>query len=360
MNIDKLRQFLTEHALDGILLRKRNNFSWVTEGKTNSIVQTTEQGVADLIVFQDQVYIVTPEIERRRITEEECSDLPFDVEVLSADWFEGTDGLIASVTAGKKMAADLPYEDFMVVEPELGLIRSVLGETERESYHDLSQKAAKTLEQTCREIRPGMTEKEIEAQLTYKLLQQGINVQVALVATDERIYNYRHPIPTLKKLDKYAMLVVCAERGGLVANATRFVHFGRLSDELKTNQLKAAEIDAVMNAATVPGKSAGEVIKAGIEQYKRAGFPDDWKRLHQGGLTGYESREFLADTATPHLVQRHQAYTWNPSLPGIKSEDTILVGENGNTFLTHTGDWVYQEVEVNGGIFHRPGILERE
>ena len=53
MSIEKVRLFLEEKNYDGVLLRRRNNFSWITGGKTNYIVQTMEAGVADWIITRD-------------------------------------------------------------------------------------------------------------------------------------------------------------------------------------------------------------------------------------------------------------------------------------------------------------------
>ncbi|WP_085506117.1 M24 family metallopeptidase [Thalassobacillus devorans] len=359
MNIQKVRSYLEENSLDGILLRKRNNFSWVTEGRYNHIVQATDQGVADLIITRDEAHLVTSEMEKRRLVEEECSQFPFEVEVATVDWFKSTDGLIEEITSGKKMVTDSPYKDWKVVDEELSIWRSELSEKEIESYRDLCQRAARAVEEICKSIKPGQTEHEIEAALAAKVIAQGIKAQVILVATDERIYRYRHPIPTGKILDKEAMIVLCAERAGLVANVTRFVHFGEMSQQVQENKERVARIDAMMNVTTLPGNTAGDVIQAGIAQYEKEGFPDDWKLLHQGGLTGYASREFLADPNTSHIIKSNQAYAWNPSLPGVKSEDTILVKDNDVEFLTYTGEWVYQEVEVKGKKVKRPDILKR-
>ena len=359
MSIEKVRLFLEEQGYDGVLLRRRNNFSWVTGGNTNYIVQTMEAGVADWIITREQAYLVTSKMEERRIVEEECSDLSFSFEVLSDDWYKPAEHLIESVTTGLRMAADMPYADWDVVDEELGKYRSVLTADERERYRNLCQKAAKAVEETCREIEPGQTEKEIEAHLAAKILAGGMSIQVLLVATDERIYRYRHPIPTEKKLERHAMIVICAEEAGLVANVTRLVYFGELPEELRQHSAAVARIDSVMNHATKVGATAGEVIQAGIAEYAEQGFPDDWKLLHQGGLTGFNSREFLANPETPHKIVVNQAYAWNPSLPGVKSEDTVLLTEKGLEFMTYTGEWVYQEVEVEGVTFVRNAVLVR-
>jgi Xaa-Pro dipeptidase len=359
MNIQKLRNYLIDNKYDGILLRKRNNFSWITGGKKNHIVLSVEEGVADLVIFQDKVILLTSKMEERRVVEEECSQLPFELEVVSDDWFLGTEHLIDRVISGKKVVSDSHYKGLKNVDYELKNLRSVLNESEISRYRELCKKAAHAVESTCKEIQPGQTEFEISALLCQKVISQGINVSVSLVATDERIYNYRHPIPTNKELEKHAMIVVCAEEGGLVANVTRLVYFGEIPQELRENKEKVAKIDSVMNSQTQVGVKIGDVVSAGIKQYEAEGFPEDWKLLHQGGLTGYATREYLATPDSEEVIRAGQAFAWNPALPGVKSEDTILVTGDGIEFLTYTGEWVYQTIEINGKQFFRPDILAR-
>lgn len=153
------------------------------------------------------------------------------------------------------------------------------------------------------------------------------------------------------------MVVLCAERWGLVANVTRFVHFGPLPDVVRENRQKLAQIDLVMNLATRPDTLIQEVVRRGIRTYEALGFGDDWRYLHLGGPTGYAAREFLATPTCEGQVQLHQAFAWNPAVRGIKSEDTILVGADGNEFLTHTGDWPYISLEWDGQIYQRPDVM---
>ncbi|RWZ58538.1 M24 family metallopeptidase [Halobacillus fulvus] len=359
MSIVKLRSFLEKRKVDGILLRKRNNFSWVTDGRYNHIVRATETGVADLIITKDKAYLVTAKMEEARLAEEEAAHFPFECEIVSDDWFVDITPTIEKLTDGLKMVADVPFKDWEVVDGELTAVRSVMSAAEQERYRELCQQAAHAVEATCREIDPGQTEHEIEALLASKVYPLGIKPHVLMVATDERIRRYRHPIPTHKKLEKHAMIVICAEKHGLIANVTRLVHFGQPSDEVLKNEEKVNRIDAVMNLATQPGERVGAVVEKAILQYGEEGFPEDWKLLHQGGLTGYEPREYLATPETEAEIEAGQVFAWNPALPGVKSEDTILVTENGPEFLSHTGEWTYRTVEIDGQNVERPKILIR-
>lgn len=360
--IEKIRNLMLKMDLGGVILRQRRNFSWLTNGKRNYIVTSTELGVADVVVFRDKVYCVTTKMEFARLKEEELAG--FEGEWITAEWFEGTENVISALCQGKEMGMDvcpesIPKTKGRNISREIAELSFVLDSDEIEHYRWLSNSVANALEKTCREIKPGMSEFEIQALLISKVAGFGIQTPVLLVATDQRIYSFRHPIPTEKKLERYAMLVLCGEKWGLVANATRFVHFGALSQELLKDRQTLAEIDLAFNLATRPGVPIKEVFRLGIEAYEKWGHPDDWRYLHQGGPTGYASREFLADLDAPGVVQCHQAFAWNPSLKGLKSEDTLLVTQQGPQFLTYTGNWEYLQLEKDGKLYSRPDILIR-
>ena len=366
MTVDRklkiIRDFIRAKDLDGVLLRKRRSFAWLTNGQANYIFTSTELGVADLLIFEDKIYCITTKMEYARIKEEELTNL--EIEWITPEWYEGHQESIDKLCQGKKIGTDVCPDSILLragidMSKDLAELSYALSLEEIERYRWLSQNVARALEDTCRQIKPGMSEYEIQALLTAKVVCLGIQAPVLLVATDQRIYKYRHPIPTEKKLEKYAMLVLCGEKWGLVTSATRFVHFGPISEELQQNKRKLMEIDLAFNLATWPGVPIKDVFRQGIEMYRKMGYEEDWRSLHQGGPTGYASREFLANFDCEGLVQDHQAFAWNPSLKGIKSEDTILATRNGPEFLTHTGEWDYMRIERNGQILLRPDILIR-
>lgn len=361
--VARVRALMEEHRLDGILLRKRRSFSWMTGGRDNHIVNTTEEGVADLLILGDRLYCIASKMENARISEEELEGVA--CEWITPEWYDGHDAVIARLTAGLKIGTDVhPVQvgglaGGVCLQRPLAELSYVLDEEEIGAYRELALQAARAVESTCREIVPGMTEHQIHAHLAAKVIAQGINPHVILVATDERIFRYRHPIATAKPLERYAMVVLCAERGGLIANVTRFVHFGPLSDELKSNKQKLAEIDLAFNLSTRPGALVRDVLQHGLNAYRSVGYGEDWKYLHQGGPTGYSTREFLATPGCEGVVRLHQAFAWNPAIRGIKSEDTILVLAEHNEFLTHTGEWEYIIMEKNDQTYRRPDILVR-
>ena len=73
--------------------------------------------------------------------------------------------------------------------------------------------------------------------------------------------------------------------------------------------------------------------------YKEIGYEDEWQFLHQGGPTGYSTRDYLGTPDHDGVVLPNQAFAWNPSIPGTKSEDTIIAKKDGSEILSVTGKW---------------------
>jgi Xaa-Pro aminopeptidase len=238
-------------------------------------------------------------------------------------------------------------------------LRFNLIEPELERYRWLAGHTAKAIEKVTREIKPGMSEHEIEGAMAQEFLADQILPTVLMVATDERTMQFRHPIPSEKKLEKYAQLICCTERWGVTATMTRSVHFGEIPANLRKKQEAAAYVDAVFISSTQPGARIGDIFKAAKSAYAQQGYPDEWMQHHQGGLTGYEQREYIAFPESDTLVEKNQAFGWNPTIQGAKSEDTILTTDAMPEIISMTKDWPRINVDVQGTTIQRPAILVR-
>lgn len=132
------------------------------------------------------------------------------------------------------------------------------------------------------------------------------------------------------------MLVVSAERGGLYANVTRMVYFEEPDKELMRRQ-EACEtvLRRMREEATRPGRTLADAFADCQRFYAEVGFPDEWKLHHQGGMTGYVSREVIATPATQQEIRPGQAFAWNPSITGAKAEETFVLAGSGPEVITH-------------------------
>ena len=159
----------------------------------------------------------------------------------------------------------------------------------------------------------------------------AINAPVLLIASDERIRRYRHPIAKPKPIDTSLMLITCAEAGGLMVAITRFAWL-RAAGPGDHASLRGGEPPApAFLAATRPGRRLAAVLEDGIAAYREVGFPDEWLLHHQGGPIGYQGREAVATPGNETRVNEDMAFAWNPSITGVKAEDTFIVRPTGTT-----------------------------
>lgn len=355
---ERIRALLEKHKLDGLLLRRANNFAWATCGASSCINMTESNGEASLLITRTGRHLITNNIEMARLVQEEKLDS--DWEIHYAPWYEDRQRMIHPLVRRLKLGGDGCWLGELDLSADLIHLRANLTVEENERFRELGRLCAEAMEAAIRGVRPGQREHEIAACLALESEQRGMQVAVNLVATDERVFAFRHPLPTDKRLDRYAMLVLCGRRWGLVCSITRLVHFGRLPDELHHKAEAVSRVDANFMASTKPGAALGKIVLEAIQTYAREGFPEEWQLHHQGGLAGYAPREIIASPDSTILVQAGQVFAWNPSITGVKSEDTILVGEHTNEILTAIQGWPMLEVHLNGQTFSRPAILERE
>jgi len=352
-------EFLKRNELDALLMNRRENFAWFTCGGDNHVLSASEFGVASLLVTAKEKYVLTSNIETQRILDEELTGQDF--EMIRFPWYE-SEGLrkkIMKIGSGMRIGSDILLPDADFVGEKLRELRCSLTAEEIDRYRWLGKKTGECLSEIGRQIQTGDTEHEIAAKLANELMRFGISPLVILIATDQRIFKYRHPIPTDRKLERYAMLVVNAGKWGLVASLTRLVHFEKVPPMIQKKMKAVAEVDACFIQETRPGNKFSDILAKGVQTYQKVGFGEEWKLHHQGGPTGYRPREYLVTPHTTGVVLDNQAVAWNPSITGTKLEDTIITTEKGPEVLTVTPKWPTLTVEYKGTKIPRPDILIR-
>lgn len=355
----RVREFLEKKGLGGVLLCRQDNFSWFTGGKGDPVVMGIDVGLVPILVTPTKKYIITNNVEAPRIMEEEVKNQGF--ELVALQWYQFDHEFsdrVKSLAEGR-IVSDAPFPGIELVGREFSELRYVLTAEEIERCRWLGRESTTAVEESCREIKVGQSEFQISACLAKKLFDLGIIPSVILVGTDERIFNYRHPVPTEKKLQNYAMIVLVAVKGGLNVALTRLVHFGSPPREIIEKHHAVVKIEGELMASTIPGRSYSEIFDRGVKAYAQEGYADEWKRHFQGGPIGYGPREFNASFETHQKVLVNQAAAWNPSIAGVKSEDTFIIGEKGREVVTTTDNWPVVEVKVEAQVIQRPDILKR-
>jgi Xaa-Pro aminopeptidase len=358
----RLAEFLGRHGLDGVLLQHRANFAWATGGRDNHIANNTAEGVAAVLATAEERVCLANNIEAPRMEKEELGKN--GVAVVSFPWYDRRKAAAKAqeVIAGRKVAADVdPFGLGLPPLPaDFAELRFALVEEEVKRYREGARRAARAMEQACMSLNYGDSEFEVAGTLDYYVGREGLTPLVTLVASDERIEKFRHPIPTSKTVEHYVMLVTCAAYRGLISCLTRFVSFRPVAGELEAKVQTVADIDAAINLSTRPGKTLAELFAVLQKAYADHRQPDQWKLHHQGGPTGYNNREAVATPDSTVVVRRNQAFAWNPSIVGIKSEDTVLCTEDGIEVLTAPSDeWPKVTGRFEGRELERADILVR-
>ena len=347
----RLLELMEREGLDAVVLRRPSNVAWYSGGGRTHILATPELGVADVVVTREGHEVVVPVNEALRLEREELAALEARFTVIP--WADDRE---RALPRRGRVGADAPLCGAIDVGEAVAEARRVLTEAELARYRLLGRDATESMTAACEQLEPGASEFDAAASLAHALQDRGIDPVVLLVAGEERLPLHRHPLPTDRSLGRLAMLVVCARRGGLIANLTRFVSFGPLAADVFDAHRRLLHVEAAFIQATVPGRTVGEVFAGGVAAYAGQGFaPDEWRLHHQGGPAGYEPRDYLATSESPAEVLDRQAFAWNPSVPGLKSEDTFVVGANGPDLLTVDPAW---PATLVAGIA-RPLVLER-
>jgi len=360
IKLTKVRSFLAEREITAVLLKKQPNFSWLTAGGLNMVGIATEVGVTSLLVTQDAHYVIANRIEAgRMMVEEGMEALGFTL--LVYEWYEDQElELVKKITgSAAPIGSDVSIGGFINVDSQFKLLRYELAAPEIERYQFLGGKVSLAIEKVLLEVSPGDTEAEITGRLSAELWKDRIDPAGYMAAADERAYLYRHPIPTMNRVQKYLMLCINARYKGLITTVTRLIHFGPVPDSLLTQYRNNVEIECVMIANTKIGTEVRAPLLAGLEVYKSLGLPEEWKLHHQGGAMGYYARDIRVTPESTDLICRNQAFCWNPTISGTKSEDGFIITPDGPQMITKPILFPTIKLEVAGQEFVKPAILAR-
>ena len=355
----RVRELLKSKGLKGLLLKRQANFSWMTGGGLNLVGIATEVGATTLLNTENSKFVISNNIEAPRMIHEEGLEKQGFI-VKTFPWDEDQEVSIVKEIVGEgPFGSDIPFPNAVVLAEEVAKLRYSLTPEEQKRYRWLGRRVSLALEKTMMKAKKGEKESAVVGRLCKELWKDRIDPITLMSAADDRVSNFRHPIPTEKRVERYLMVSVNARKWGLIVSLTRFVHFGELPEALRMKYEANVFIDCTMMAHTRLGTPAREVLQKGIDAYKEKGFPEEWKLHHQGGSIGYTGRDYRVNFKTPDVIQENQAFTWNPSITGTKSEDTILATSKGPEMITHPVLYPTLSLSVAGIPFNRPAILEK-
>lgn len=353
--IAALRSIAERHGLDAVVLRDPLNLAWLTEARWH-VPHTLDTACFDAVVEglsgrSPGVRIVANQIEVPRLRDTELAGLPLEYDVVPWDEDRTTRLPTGSDAGWDRPIGNLPSRD---IAQEMTDTRRLLTLGQQRSLRELSSDAAAIVGRVAAAVRPGDTEHEVAARVLSAFAERGIEIVALFVAADDRGDAHRHPLPTAKVIERQVMIACCSRRDGVVASTTRFAAFGlTISEEASYRAL--LEVEAGFLNASMPGRPLGEIFEDGVRGYAQHGFAsDEWRRHHQGGVTGFSPRELIVHSATKTPLRAGMALAWNPSASGFKIEDSALVSASGLEVFGADPEW--PTIRVAGR--DRPAILQ--
>jgi Xaa-Pro aminopeptidase len=328
--VERLRELIYRHGAQALVLDQRRDFAWLTLGGLNHVVVGSETGVAPIVVTATDAVVVAPMNEFARIRDEEVAGLPLDL--ISVPWWDAQ----ALTSEVERMSGDSRALAARDVADELQELRSVMIPFEHERMTSIAALVNGALDDALAAVARGTTEDTVAAVVGERFATAGARLPVLLVAADERISRYRHPIPTDTRIQARAMVVVVAERWGLHVAATRFVELEPRTSDLDERAAAISDVLYRMRAATTVGSSFGDAFAAARAAYADHGMADEWQLHHQGGSIGYGPRERIATPGDGTPIKAGMAFAWNPSTVGYKAEETLLLDAGGEQHVLTT------------------------
>jgi Xaa-Pro aminopeptidase len=353
--LEAARAALAGSGAAALRLRGLDWFAWATCGGSAAVLLAAETGVAEVLVTASGAWVLTDEIERDRLASEE---LPAGLDVHARAWTQPdeTERFVREAAGGGAVASDRPGAGERPLPAALIARRASLVPEEVVRYRAAGRAAAEAVTEVLSAARPEWTGLALAGAAAEALWARGLHPALTLAAGERRLSLHRHPTPSGEPLGGRAMLVVCARGRGLYANLTRFVAFRAPTAEERRLSADVARVEAAALDASTPGAGVAEVLEEVVRAYAAVGHAGEERRHHQGGPCGYLSRDVIARPGGRERLAADGAVAWNPSLPGAKIEDTMLVLADGALeALTEDPRWPARAVAGR----RRPDVLER-
>lgn len=352
----RTRELLEKRGARGVVIGRRDNFSWATAGGDGVLQLTSERAVAFLVVTPERTVLVSYAMDSDRLMEEQLAGL--DIQPAVMRWPDGDLGAHAVQLAGSDegtVLADVPLPGSELVA--LHSLHHPLTTLDRLRLRWLGQLVDQVVADVAGTLRPGMAEREVAADMGARFMSAGVTPHELMVGVDDRIRRYRHPVPTHAQLHRYALLHPTVSRWGLHAITTRSVHFGSPPKELRRRIDACGEVEAVSVLASRPGRTFGDVHQLRVDRYAELGHPGEETAHFQGGVTGYLLYDPAHVTRPEASITDGMALDWFVSIRGAKTEDTILVESDETTVLTATGAWPLVPRGSDGSQVRLPELL---
>ena len=241
------------------------------------------------------------------------------------------------------LQAALPEARFTPAETPLGALRIHKDEDEIVAMRAAARIAQHALLAILPNIKPGLTEAEIAAELTIQLLRAGSQPELPftpIVASGPNSAN-PHATPSDRRLQPGDVLLFDwgAAANGYCSDITRTFAIEQIQPEMKNIARVVLEANEAGFAAAAPGAPASAVDQAARAVIDAAGYGEYFTHRtgHGLGMEGHEA-PYIYDgshvTLQPGMTFTIEPGIYLPGRGGVRIEDDVVITENGAERLT--------------------------
>ena len=354
LKINRVLDYLEKNQYEAAVLGRQDNFSWVSCGGTNKILNTSEFGSCLLLLSRDERIVIAYSMDGQRIIDEELCGLGFELVELKwyeCDLYKKTSGLLKN----RKAISDVLIEGADFILPDIYNLHYPLTGGDAKKIKWLAEKAEIIICEASKKIKPGMSERDAERILKKESAENDIDLPVCLIGSDEKIPMYRHPLPTEKKIKNIILLAPAFRKWGIFAPVSRMIYFGKMLEEkIKTKYDAVCTIEASVFSMCKPGTKFSDILIKQKSLYAQLGFPQEWKNHFQGGITGYFPNDPSKCLDKDAKILKNQTFNWYITITGVKVEEVF---SSTGGLLSSRGLWPVKNYEVEGESFYLPQIM---
>ena len=353
----RVRGLLEDLGYNSLIITRRDNIAWLSGGGEAVADRMSPYSPVYLVLTPDKKYAVGYSMDLPWTMDEALDGLEY--EGVSLPTFGKSPDETALELAEGRIAADTPFLGVDDIDAQIIDLYLPYTPEEMDRYESLAQESAKILTELAHWVEPGMTERQAFAQMWKLYLDHNFAGMFMFVGADERIKQYRHPVPSDKPIEQVVLFAPTGVKHGLPTLSTRIVYFGEPPEDIRKRFKAMATVQAAMLTETRPGAKMNDLLNLIFDLYGELGYPEERNNHFHGGPTNYRG-SYIAPMQDPDaVVQANSSFTYYLTVTGAKSEDLLLVTEQETRIASLDPDWPMLEVTYEGNTFAVPDILVR-
>ncbi len=344
--LSKIRAKLAGAGLDAVLITDEKNQRYATG------FAFTDGAV---VVTQKRAFLITDS----RYTEAAMKAVAADITVVQFGAGHRLTELVKSILTDhgvKRLGAEefsMPHGTFLAWEKSLGMqlepcqsifneLRAAKDEDELRSMRLAQSIAERALDDVLRIICPGVSERDIAAEITYRLLKHGgEGNSFDPIAVTGANSSMPHGVPSdavVREGDFVTMDFGCV-KNGYCSDMTRTVAVGYATEEMKNvyDIVLRAQLAGIKKAAA--GVTGADIDKAARDVISDAGYGEYFGHSfgHSLGLYIHEQPAAAPSVRTPMpcgAVISAEPGIYLPGKFGVRIEDVLILREGGCEVIT--------------------------